>query len=144
MYISDDEVRWLWVLLLLLIFVGAPWAFWHFDLNRFSDEITVYRQISKCDDNNKNCEWLNNNATTYKVNSKTQTVIYWSTKEPWPLKQAEDCVVESKKHWSCGSDYYKYGFEEGDYTGYDTDRYRYVTKTTWWLKKWSQPKNVDG
>jgi hypothetical protein len=143
MYISDDEVGWLWVLLLLLIFVGAPWAVWHFDLNRLSDKITVYRQISKCDNNNKNCEWRNNKATTFKVNSSLQTVIYWSTKEPWPLKRAEDCIVESKKQWSCGN-YSKYGFNEGDYTGEDTDLYRYVTKTNWWLKKWTRPKNVDG
>ena len=94
----------------------------------------MQQQISKCDNNNKNCKWHNHNATTFKVDSNSQSVIFWSSKEPWPLKQAEDCIVVDKKHWNCGK-YYKYGFNEGDYTREDTETYRYITKTTWWYNK---------
>lgn len=127
---SDEEITiWFW---LILIFIGMPWAVWHFDLTPFNDEITIYQQINKCYKNN--CKWRNNKSITFKVDSNSQSVVFWSSDEPWPIKKAEDCVVVNKKHWNCGT-HYKYGFNEGNYSREDTKEQRYISKTMWWFNK---------
>ena len=125
------------LLLIAVMFTGIAWANWHYDLNPLNDEITAYKQKYQCDKKSKKkCKWVNYRYDTYKVNPEMQLVITWSSEKPWNLLKPRDCIVVSKKHWSCGN-LYKFGFNQGEYevTGEDYENYRYVSKSRWWYNE---------
>ncbi len=125
------------VLLVLGVIVGLPWVVWNYDLNPLSNEISIYPQEYKCmtKTNRSGCEWVNIPYVTYKVNYETQTVLYWSSDKTWSVKKAKNCKVISRKHWTCGG-YYKYGFNNGEYSSENTKGKRYMSKTLWWYHNW--------
>jgi hypothetical protein len=121
--------------IILAIISGIPWAIWHFNLNPFNNEISAYRQYFECDEKYKNkCTWRSLYYITYEVNPDAQSVISWNSGDPASLHKLENCIVKSKKHWTCG-EYYKQGFYDGKHTSKDSNKYRYVSKTKWWYDK---------
>jgi hypothetical protein len=118
---------------LVIIWLGL----WHFDVNPFSNEVTVYSQEFKCQDEvyKTGCSWESVVYETYEVNPEAQSVIFWTSNKPWPLVALNDCIVVSKARWSCGGELYQFGFNDGEYTVKNSETFRSVSKTWWWLMK---------
>ena len=126
---------------LLILVLAGFFASWHYDYSPFGSEVYIYQQYRQCEDEKKllKCNWFNNNKRTYKVNFDMQTVVTLDLSGS--ITKAQDCAVIDKNNWSCGTAYYKYGFSDGDYTGEDSEQYRYVSKTNGgWLNYLAQQK----
>lgn len=120
-----------------IIVIAILWAFWHYDFDPFGDEVSAYMQNYSCKDatTQKGCEWVNSRHTIYNVNENSQTVMYWSEENPWPLRKIIGCKVANKNHWSCDNHGFLIGFNNGDVASHQLNNTRNVSKTTWWINK---------
>lgn len=118
----------------------AALAFWLFELNPFSSEITVYSVYCGKDRGDQGA-CINLSPITYEASLDRQAVAYWTdTGTPATLA---DCTVRDRKNWEC---WYKgragrlsmVGGEFSDEirdTFLDRDVFdsvRYVPKWKWW------------
>lgn len=130
--------------MLFFIAVVVFWAFWNFQIAPLSDEVSVFSQSLKCEDEKykTNCVYENNSYTTYKVNIGTGRVLFWDSESTWPILEHRNCNIRDRKNWSCRDNNYNYfGFDDGEYIG-DEDKYpklRYVSKTEFWLNQFFGP-----
>ncbi|WP_444920435.1 hypothetical protein ACJJID_16640 [Microbulbifer sp. CnH-101-G] len=116
----------------VLILAGIIWACWHFDIRGpWKDEITVQFEQKKCDDREE-CKWAHIPRRTFKVNESAGTVLSWETSEGWPIDEHKDCKIISRKHWQCGKEN-NFGLNEGVWVSSNSEFYRSIPKTQWWI-----------
>lgn len=121
----------------LVIIAIIGFCIWFFGGSVFSDEISIYPQEYVCsgDNERKNCKWRNLPSRTFKPIVGTQIVLTWTSKDQWPISKYDNCIVASKKQWSCGESYI-FGIKGGEFISpFEGEKIRYVSKLSWWADR---------